>query len=118
MVESATSIIEQPNCRTCPTTAGGGHVREDSHELNHVNAQRTIKYIQDRELRPGYHLTAKRLAKEFAVSRSPVRAALIYLADRKRSNPRSPCCPSKTSGDPEQEYCPLMGFKISRAGSA
>lgn len=55
-------------------------VRAQPSKLQREVATRIVQFIRDRDLRPGDHLTELGLADVLKVSRTPVRAALDYLA--------------------------------------
>ncbi len=55
--------------------------RRGSQDLPRAIARRIIKHVLTHGLKPGAHLTANSLADTFAVSRSPVRKALLHLEE-------------------------------------
>ena len=67
-----------------PPQPGDGHPasRERASELHVELARRIVEYLRRRVLDTGSHLTEKELAEEFGVSRSPIRSALAYLAEK------------------------------------
>src|SRR5918992_5544 len=66
---------------------GGALMPESKSEVTLSRVQRNVvnkilEYVQREDLPAAHHLTEKRLAEEFGVSRSPIRAALRILAQQ------------------------------------
>ena len=63
---------------TSSSAAGAGTPSEVQLKM----ARTIVEYLCRNDMNPGNHVTEQELVDEFRISRSPVRAALSYLADR------------------------------------